>query len=571
MQGMAAETRRSEDLTFLHPAIRDHVAEVIRELNGEGHPFQVFEAYRTPQRQAFLFAQGRTQPGDIVTKAQPWTSYHQYGLAVDIVLKIDGKWDWGTTGRKKAAWTRLHEVGRAHGLEPLSFEMPHLQMAGLKIADLRAGRYPAGGDESWADNFEAMIAAWRGSPAAPSVPPGSQRPAIAPGVAAPLAPMTETMMQTMPGMPASMEVDRPASGVAREARRSNNFAQVQPFIEKWEGGFVNHPRDKGGATNMGITLKTLAAWRQREVSEADVRALGREEARAIMKANYFDVVRGDDLPLPVCAVTYNAAILHGTNRAGKFLQTALQQCGASIGEDGIDGIVGRDTMNAVAQVAPQRLWQAFVAVQEAHFRAHPDFDVFGRGWLNRLSDLQSFVTRLPAEAPAIATGDTSMTQPIRPESFTLPGAQATLPEIIAKMEELMLLLGAQKPNAPIAAGSPVSAPVAGAQEPLARLGSIFALLQQLGGASTPIVQVPPKDTTKPLTPVNGALGSTVGRMLDGKKSAIGIIGSVLTGALGAILPAVGVAVPFMQPVMLGLAAWGLLGKLDKWRNAPKTV
>ena len=90
MQPMAAETRRSEDLTFLHPAIRDHVKQVIRELNDEGHPFQVFEAYRTPQRQAFLYAQGRTQPGDIVTKAQPWTSYHQYGLAVDIVLKIDG-------------------------------------------------------------------------------------------------------------------------------------------------------------------------------------------------------------------------------------------------------------------------------------------------------------------------------------------------------------------------------------------------------------------------------------------------------------------------------------------------
>jgi peptidoglycan L-alanyl-D-glutamate endopeptidase CwlK len=116
------------------------------------------------------------------------------------------------------------------------------------------------------------------------------------------------------------------------------------------------------------------------------------------------------------------------------------------------------------------------------------------------------------------------------------------------------------------------------------------LLQQRGvaggAAAVPQVVQPPPVTPKPLTPVNAALGQTIGRALDGRKTGIGIIGSVLTGLLGAmapaagaggaasaggllgsLLPMAGVAVPFLQPIMLGLAAWGAIGKLDKWSAA----
>ena len=40
------------------------------------------------------------------------------------------------------------------------------------------------------------------------------------------------------------------------------FDRAHDFVAKWEGGFVNHKNDPGGATNMGITRKTLARWRK---------------------------------------------------------------------------------------------------------------------------------------------------------------------------------------------------------------------------------------------------------------------------------------------------------------------
>jgi hypothetical protein len=76
--------------------------------------------------------------------------------------------------------------------------------------------------------------------------------------------------------------------------------------------------------------------------------------------------------------------------------------------------------------------------------------------------------------------------------------------------------------------------------------------------------------------VNGALGETIGNLLNGKKSAIGIGGAVLTQllsqvpsgtglgqVLGLLTPAAGLS-PFAMPIFLGLTAWGVLGKLEKW-------
>jgi peptidoglycan L-alanyl-D-glutamate endopeptidase CwlK len=565
---MAAEDRRSVELPFLHPAIRQSVQDVQRQLNDEGFDFHIFEAFRSPQRQAYLYAQGRTRHGNIVTNAKPWLSYHQYGLAVDFVLKTNGSWDWGTSGAKAKMWKRLHEVGRAHGLEPLSWEAPHLQMTGLRIEDLHAGRFPKEGDAGWAENLEAAIARWAGSPQAPPAPASVSRPALKSGPA--------TSVADDP-----LDVDRPASSSSRAMTYSSNFARIQPFIEKWEGGYSNHPSDRGGPTNMGITLATLRSWRQDDSLTADdVKQLSLDEARRIFKARYYDVVRGDDLPLQVAAAVYNAAVLHGTGRSAEFLQNSLVSCGAHVD---VDRIIGRETLGAVGAVDVQRLCKAFLDIEDAYFRRLPEFPVFGKGWLNRLNDMRSFIATLTAEPIVVATGGTTVLEQ--------PKAQPNGAEIFAKIEELLELFG-QKPNPPIA--SPIQP---AANDTLSRVAQVVDVLRQLGLGIPPVPKPGATTTTTtatPLTPVNGALGQTIGNLLDGKKSAIGIIGSVLTALLGAVAPAattsgaagaagglmgilstLGVAVPYLQPIMLGLAAWGALGKFDKWRvaaqaQAPKT-
>lgn len=151
------EPKRNSDPACLHPVFRQKAAELLEILAGEQIPFRLFEGYRSPERQQYLYAQGRTRPGKIVTKAGPWTSYHQYGMAGDFVLFENGRWSWDASGPKARKWQRLQEVGKQLGLEPLSFEAPHLQLAGLRIGDLAAGRYPAGGDEAWRATLEAAL------------------------------------------------------------------------------------------------------------------------------------------------------------------------------------------------------------------------------------------------------------------------------------------------------------------------------------------------------------------------------------------------------------------------------
>ena len=143
------EPTRNFDPACLHPVFRQKTVQLLEKLAAEAIPFRLFEGFRSLERQSYLYSQGRTRPGPIVTKARAGTSYHQYGLAGDFVLFENGKWSWDTTGEREKHWARLQEFGKQLGLESLNFELPHLQLARLRIQDLAAGRYPEGGDATW--------------------------------------------------------------------------------------------------------------------------------------------------------------------------------------------------------------------------------------------------------------------------------------------------------------------------------------------------------------------------------------------------------------------------------------
>lgn len=144
---------RHTDILQLHPKVRVAVVKVYVQLQAEEIPFRIFEAFRYPERQAELYAQGRTRPGNIVTYAKPWSSFHQYGLAVDFVLYINGGWSWNDRGTKLKWWNKMHQFGAAEGLMRLNFETPHLQIAGVELKNLRKGIYPPNGDKLWSDNL----------------------------------------------------------------------------------------------------------------------------------------------------------------------------------------------------------------------------------------------------------------------------------------------------------------------------------------------------------------------------------------------------------------------------------
>lgn len=171
---------RSADLTLLHPLFLEAVQEVFKDLHALGIPFEPFEAVRSPERQTDLYAQGRFgQVGPVVTKAKAWESLHQYGFALDCVPRIDNVWSWDSSGDRAGWWDKLEQIAPKHGLRTLNFERPHIEWP-VAWEDLKAGKYPGGGSDEWAENLAATMAAWKASGQVAIVPPPvPARPGIA--------------------------------------------------------------------------------------------------------------------------------------------------------------------------------------------------------------------------------------------------------------------------------------------------------------------------------------------------------------------------------------------------------
>ncbi|HEV7719566.1 MAG TPA: glycosyl hydrolase 108 family protein, partial [Arsenicitalea sp.] len=95
-----------------------------------------------------------------------------------------------------------------------------------------------------------------------------------------------------------------------------------------EGGYVDNPLDPGGATNLGITRKTLAAWRKitpwTALDKSEVKALGVPEAAQVYKALYWDRCNGDALAAGLDLMVFDFAVNSGPDRAIKMLQGLLK-------------------------------------------------------------------------------------------------------------------------------------------------------------------------------------------------------------------------------------------------------
>lgn len=559
---MSNSTRRDGDITRLHPAIRDKVQKIRDQLNKEKIPFEVFEAFRTPERQASLFAKGRTAPGNKVTWVGPWHSIHQYGLAVDFVLKPGGNWSWDDQGAEAAHWLRMHELAKAEGMTPLFnkagrlIEKPHVQLAGVRAADMYAGQYPEGGDAIWAEHLGELIDGWQGSPPAPPRPPlAPVRPALA------AADVAEMEAEAAANLPATASAPRLAGAEAAEA--DARFQRLHGFVKRWEGGFADHPRDKGGPTNMGITLATLADWRGAEVTREDVRALGRAEADAIFRANYYTLCRCNEMPERVAMVVYNGAVLHGPGSSIKLLQGGFNALGMTA--DGapleVDGRLGPITMAAVRETDPGVLSAAYMDEEDAYFRAHDDFDIFGRGWLNRLAALREFVDTLPQGAGK------------RPETVMKIGTGKLDLGLDLEIDEVLGEVLAAKGGG--RSGMARALARAALRKRLARAGDDPARAV-LRGVLAETLDLPgpeeSQDSKDALTPVNAALGQTIGQALNGKKSVIGVVGLLATALLPQLGAGIlgGTAIDFLREqgpglitVLATFTGWGFLGKIDK--------
>lgn len=148
----------------------------------------------------------------------------------------------------------------------------------------------------------------------------------------------------------------------------SNFDKAFELVVGVEGGYVNDPRDPGGRTIYGITERDHPdLWR------AGPPTL--EQAKARYKRDYWDDVRGDELPWPLSLFVFDAAVNQGADAAVRVLQKTLGLV--------IDGKLGPKTL-AAAQRASRDQQALYLADRALRYTGTRNFDRFGRGWFKRL-------------------------------------------------------------------------------------------------------------------------------------------------------------------------------------------
>lgn len=160
-----------------------------------------------------------------------------------------------------------------------------------------------------------------------------------------------------------------------------NFESCLKSVLHHEGGYVNHPSDPGGMTNLGVTKRVWEEWVGHEVDEKTMRALTPEIVGPMYKAKYWDKVKGDDLPAGVDYCVFDAAINSGPGRAAKWLQ-------AAVGVEP-DGGIGPKTLQAVASMDANELVSAYNDRRLSFLHDLPTWPTFGKGWARRVAEVKA--------------------------------------------------------------------------------------------------------------------------------------------------------------------------------------
>lgn len=170
----------------------------------------------------------------------------------------------------------------------------------------------------------------------------------------------------------------------------SNFDRCLNEVLAHEGGYVNDPHDPGGETNMGIS--------RRAYPKEDIRGMTRERAAEIYRRDYWNAVRGDDLPFGLDLVAFDAAVNSGVSRGAKWLQQAL----------GVnpDGKIGPATLAAAKSTYQPAAIMRAVGFRRNFLTQLPGWAHFGAGWDKRLKSV---------EAEATAMADPHHEPPVRPD------------------------------------------------------------------------------------------------------------------------------------------------------------
>jgi lysozyme family protein len=157
---------------------------------------------------------------------------------------------------------------------------------------------------------------------------------------------------------------------------NTNFELCLSHLLQHEGGYVNHPQDPGGRTNLGVTQAVWEDWIDRSVSEDEMKALTPSKVAPLYRELYWDRIKADSLASGLDYCVFDAAVNSGVSRAVKWLQT--------IANVPADGIVGAETLKAAKTASIEK----YCAHRMEFLKGRSSWPTFGKGWERRVREVE---------------------------------------------------------------------------------------------------------------------------------------------------------------------------------------
>ena len=154
-----------------------------------------------------------------------------------------------------------------------------------------------------------------------------------------------------------------------------NFNKCLELILHHEGGYVNHPKDPGGETNLGVTKRVYEEWG----GQKNMKDLTVEDVAPIYEKNYWGRAKCDQLPSGLDLAVFDWSVNSGVGRAVKKLQKMIGTVA--------DGGIGPNTLKSLEEYirhhALETTIENYKDIRQAFYRSLSTFNTFGKGSTRR--------------------------------------------------------------------------------------------------------------------------------------------------------------------------------------------
>ena len=167
---------------------------------------------------------------------------------------------------------------------------------------------------------------------------------------------------------------------------NKNYDKCLKTILHHEGGYVNHPEDPGGETNLGVTKRVYQEWG----GTKDMKDLTFDDVAPIYKKNYWDKMKCDDLPSGLDLCVFDFGVNAGPGRAAKYLQTLIGTVA--------DGGIGPNTLAKLKEYTDKTGVKETITNyqndRQSYYEKLSTFKTFGRGWTRRVEETTKLALEL---------------------------------------------------------------------------------------------------------------------------------------------------------------------------------